>query len=181
MVVIENHEFLSSILKRKADQTGFTLIEVLVSITILALGILGLITAVNSIMYHQSKSREVTQATLLIKNKIEEIKRISTNEPSGGTLGFKYLVTDYLAAQNMNQVNDKKYSRSEVINKEKELPQMTRTLTLQTYPQESNRSFSDPDQINLLEIIVRMEWVDKRGNPKSMEMGSLIHKRHFIE
>ena len=178
---VENHKFLNSILKCKTDQAGFTLIEVLVSMTILALGILGLITVVNSIMYHQSKSREVTQATLLIKNKIEEIKRISTNEPSGGKLGFKYLVTDYLAAQNMNQVNDKKYSRSEVINKEKELPQMTRTLTLQTYPQESSRSFSDPDQINLLEIIVRMEWVDKRGNPKSMEMGSLIHKRHFIE
>ena len=81
---VENHKFLNSILKCKTDQAGFTLIEVLVSMTILALGILGLITVVNSIMYHQSKSREVTQATLLIKNKIEEIKRISTNEPSGG-------------------------------------------------------------------------------------------------
>ena len=79
-MIVGNHKFLNSILKRKADQTGFTLIEVLVSMTILALGILGLITVVNSIMYHQSKSREVTQATLLIKNKIEEIKRISTNE-----------------------------------------------------------------------------------------------------
>ena len=181
MVIVGNHKFLNSILKRKADQTGFTLIEVLVSMTILALGILGLITVVNSIMYHQSKSREVTQATLLIKNKIEEIKRISTNEPSGGKYGFIYLVTDYLVAQSMNQVNNKKYSLSEVLDKGKELPQMTRTLTLQTYPQESNRSFSDPDQINLLEVIVRMEWVDKRGNTKSMEMGSLIHKRHFIE
>ena len=178
---VENHKFLNLILKCKTDQAGFTLIEVLVSMTILALGILGLITVVNSIMYYQSKSREVTQATLLIKNKIEEIKRISTNEPSGGKYGFIYLVTDYLVAQSMNQVNNKKYSLSEVLDKGKELPQMTRTLTLQTYPQESNRSFSDPDQINLLEVIVRMEWVDKRGNTKSMEMGSLIHKRHFIE
>ena len=178
---VKNHKLLNSILKRKANQAGFTLIEVLVSMTILAMGILGLITIVNLIMYHQSKSREVTQATLLIKNKIEEIKRISINEPSGGIFGFNYLVTDYLVAESMNQVNNKKYSRSEVLDKGKELPQMTRTLTLQTYPQESNRSFSDPDQIKLLEIIVRMEWVDKRGDTRSMEMGSLIHKRHFIE
>mgnify|MGYP001288600849 FL=1 len=178
---VKNHKLLNSILKRKANQAGFTLIEVLVSMTILAMGILGLITIVNLIMYHQSKSREVTQATLLIKNKIEEIKRISINEPSGGIFGFNYLVTDYLVAESMNQVNNKKYSRSEVLDKGKELPQMTRTLTLQTYPQDSNRSFSDPDQINLLEVIVRMEWVDKRGDTKSMEMGSLIHKRHFIE
>ena len=167
--------------KSKDNQAGFTLIEILVSITLLSVGILGLILAIESIMYYQSKSAEVTQATLLTTNKIEEIKRISTNEPSGGKYGFNYLVTDYLVAQSMNQVNNKKYSLSEVLDKGKELPQMTRTLTLQIYPQESNRSFSDPDQINLLEVIVRMEWVDKRGNTKSMEMGSLIHKRHFIE
>ena len=57
-------------LKSKDNQTGFTLIEILVSVTLLSVGILGLILAVDSIIYYQSKSAEVTQATLLATNKI---------------------------------------------------------------------------------------------------------------
>ena len=56
--------------KSKDNQAGFTLIEILVSITLLSVGILGLILAVDSIIYYQSKSAEVTQATLLATNKI---------------------------------------------------------------------------------------------------------------
>ena len=69
-------------LNSKDKQHGFSLIEILVSISILTIGILGLIGVVDSIIYYQSKSAEVTQATLLTTNKIEEIKRLSTNEPS---------------------------------------------------------------------------------------------------
>ena len=167
--------------KSKYNQAGFTLIEILVSITLLSVGILGLILAVESIMYYQSKSAEVTQATLLTTNKIEEIKRLSTNEPSGGIYGFNYLVTDYLVDENMTQVDAKTYLFSEVIDKGPELPTMTRTVTLQTYPPEDASSFSNPDQIDLLEAVIKTEWTDKRGERKSVELGSLIHKRHFIE
>ena len=167
--------------KSKDNQAGFTLIEILVSITLLSVGILGLILAVDSIMYYQSKSAEVTQATLLTTNKIEEIKRLSTNEPSGGIYGFNYLVTDYLVDESMTQVDDKTYSFSEVIDKGPELPIMTRTVTLQIYPPEDTSSFSNPDQIDLLEAVIKTEWTDKRGERKSVELGSLIHKRHFIE
>ena len=69
-------------LSSKGKQHGFTLIEILVSITILTIGVLGLIGVADSIIYYQSRSAEVTQATLLTTNKIEEIKRLSTNEPS---------------------------------------------------------------------------------------------------
>ena len=168
-------------LSSKDKQHGFTLIEILVSISILTIGILGLIGVVDSIIYYQSKSAEVTQATLLTTNKIEEIKRLSTNEPSGGIYGFNYLVTDYLVDKKMTQINEKKYSLSEVINEGSKLPEMIRTVTLQTYPPEDESSFSDPDKINLLEAIIKTEWTDKRGNKKSVELGSLIHKRHFIE
>ena len=81
----------------------------------------------------------------------------------------------------MTQINEKTYSFSEVMNEESKLPKMTRTVTLQTYPPEDENSFSDPDKINLLEVIIKTEWIDKRGNKKNVELGSLIHKRHFIE
>ena len=168
-------------LSSKDKQHGFTLIEILVSISILTIGILGLIKVVDSVIYYQSKSAEVTQATLLTTNKIEEIKHLSINEPSGGIYGFNYLVTDYLVDKQMTQINEKTYSFSEVMNEESKLPKMTRTVTLQIYPPDDENSFSDPDKINLLEVIIKTEWIDKRGNKKNVELGSLIHKRHFIE
>ena len=168
-------------LKSNNEQHGFTLLEILVSITVLTIGILGLIMAVDSVMYYQSRSAEVTQATLLTTNKIEEIKRLSTNEPSGGIYGFNYLVTEYLVEKNMTQIYEKTYSLSEVINKGPILPKMTRTVTLQTYPPGNASSFSDPGKIDLIEAIIKTEWTDKRGKKKSVELGSLIHKRHFIE
>ena len=168
-------------LNAKGKQHGFTLIEILVSISILTIGILGLIKVVDSVIYYQSKSSEVTQATLLTTNKIEEIKRLSINEPSGGIYGFNYLVTDYLVDKKMTQVDEKTYSFSEVINEGSKLPKMTRTVTLQTYPLGDESSFSDPGKIDLLEAIIKTEWIDKRGNKKSVELGSLLHKRHFIQ
>ena len=187
---------LSSDPKSTTDQAGFTLIEILVSIAIVAFGILGLIKVVDSIIYYQNESREISQATLLATNKIEEVKRISTNEPSGGKYGFNYLVTDYLTE--MICENDRTCKLSEVcdrptvdkrssncrrlgLDKGTEGPKMDRTLTLRTYPPDSTRSFADPEQINLLEAVTKAEWTDKKGEKKSVELSSLIHKRHFIE
>ena len=191
-------ETLSSDPKSTTDQAGFTLIEILVSIAIVAFGILGLIKVVDSIIYYQNESREISQATLLATNKIEEVKRLSTNEPSGGKYGFNYLVTDYLTDNEMIRESDRTYKLPEVcdrptvdkrspncerlaLDKGKEGPKMTRTLTLRIYPPDSTRSFADPEQINLLEAVATTEWTDKRGKKKSVELGSLIHKRHFIE
>jgi prepilin-type N-terminal cleavage/methylation domain-containing protein len=98
---------LSSDPKSTTDQAGFTLIEILVSIAIVAFGILGLIKVVDSIIYYQNESREISQATLLATNKIEEVKRISTNEPSGGKYGFNYLVTDDLTDNEMIRESDR--------------------------------------------------------------------------
>ncbi len=191
-------ETLSSDPKSTTDQAGFTLIEILVSIAIVAFGILGLIKVVDSIIYYQNESREISQATLLATNKIEEVKRISTNEPSGGKYGFNYLVTDYLTDNEMIRESDRTYKLPEVcdrptvdkrspncerlaLDKGKEGPKMTRTLTLRIYPPDSTRSFADPEQINLLEAVATTEWTDKKGKKKSVELSSLIHKRHFIE
>jgi prepilin-type N-terminal cleavage/methylation domain-containing protein len=168
-------------LNSKVKQHGFTLIETLVSISILTIGILGLMRVVDSVIYYQSKSAEVTQATLLSTSMIEEIKRFSINEPSGGRYGFNYLVTDYLVDKKMTKINEKTYSFTEVINEGSKLPKMTRTVTLQTYPSGDEISFSAPGKINLLEVIIKTEWIDKRGNKKNVELGTLINKRYFVE
>ena len=85
------------------------------------------------------------------------------------------------STKKMIQIDEKTYSFSEVINERSKLPKMTRTVTLQTYPPGDESSFSDPGKIDLLEAVIKTEWTDKRGNKKSVEMGSLIHKRHFIQ
>jgi prepilin-type N-terminal cleavage/methylation domain-containing protein len=163
------------------NQTGFTLIELLVSIVVLTVGILGLIKVVDSVIFYQDKSHDNSRATLLVTNKIEEIKRFSTNEPSGGIYGFDYLVRDYANDTGMNRVNDTTYSIIETIDEGNGSKVINRSLTFRTYPPDENISFSDPELINLLEVIVKVEWIDNRGRSQDFEMGSLIHRRQFIE
>ena len=163
------------------NQTGFTLIELLVSIVVLTVGILGLIKVVDSVIFYQDKSHDNSRATLLVTNKIEEIKRLSTNEPSGGIYGFDYLVRDYANDTGMNRVNDTTYSIIETIDEGNGSKVINRSLTFRTYPPDENISFSDPELINLLEVIVKVEWIDNRGRSQDFEMGSLIHRRQFIE
>ena len=163
------------------NQTGFTLIELLISIVILTVGILGLIKVVDSVVFYQDKSNNNSRAALFVTNKIEEIKRLSTNEPAGGIFGFDYLVRDYANENGMNRVNDTTYSITETIDEGNGSTVINRSLTFKTYPPDEDISFSDPELINLLEVIVKAEWIDNRGRSQDFEMGSLIHRRQFIE
>jgi prepilin-type N-terminal cleavage/methylation domain-containing protein len=163
------------------NQIGFTLIELLISIVILTVGILGLIKVVDSVVFYQDQSHNNSRATLFVTNKIEEIKRLSTNEPAGGIFGFDYLVRDYANETGMDRVNDTTYSIVETIDEGNGSAVINRSLTFKTYPPDEDISFSDPELINLLEVIVKAEWVDNKGRSQDFEMGSLIHRRQFIE
>jgi prepilin-type N-terminal cleavage/methylation domain-containing protein len=163
------------------NQAGFTLIELLISIVILTVGILGLIKVVDSVIFYQDKSRDNSRAALFVTNKIEEIKRLSTNEPAGGIYGFDYLVRDYANEIGMDRVNDNTYSIIETIDEGNGYTVINRSLTFRTYPPDEDISFSDPELINLLEVIVKAEWIDNKGGSQDFEMGSLIHRRQFIE
>ena len=163
------------------NQTGFTLIELLISMVILTVGILGLIKVVDSVVFYQNQSNNNSRAALFVTNKIEEIKRLSTNEPAGGIFGFDYLVRDYANENGMNRVNDTTYSITETIDEGNGSTVINRSLTFKTYPPDEDISFSDPELINLLEVIVKAEWIDNRGRSQDFEMGSLIHRRQFIE
>ena len=163
------------------NQIGFTLIELLISIVVLSVGILGLIKVVDSVIFYQNRSHDNSRAALFVTNKIEEIKRLSTNEPSGGIYGFDYLVRDYANDMGMNRDNDTTYSIIETIDEGNGSTVINRSLTFKTYPPDEDISFSDPELINLLEVIVKAEWIDNKGRSQDFEMGSLIHRRQFIE
>ena len=150
------------------NQEGFTLMEVLVSMVILSVGIFGLMKTAGSVIYHQNNSKMTTEATLNTANKIEEIKRLSTNEPTGGRFGFNYLVTDYLTDAGFSEIDNQTYSES-------------RTRTLQIYPSGTSETFDDPTTIHMLEVVVKTAWTDSRGGAKDVEMAAVIHRRQFIK
>ena len=145
------------------------------------MGILGLIKIVDSVIFYQDRSHDNSRAALFVTNKIEEIKRLSTNEPSGGIYGFDYLVRNYANDTGMNRVNDTTYSIIETIDEGNGSTVMNRSLTFRTYPPDGDISFSDPELISLLEVTLKAEWTDSRAQIQDFEIGSLIHRRQFIE
>ena len=157
------------------NQKGFTLIEVLISMVILTVGIFGLIKTASSVIFFQANSKMITQATLKTANTIEEVKRFSTNEPTGGSFGFNYLVTDYLTDAGFSEIDNQTYSESRTVG------DFTTTRTLQIYPSGTSETFDDPTTIHMLEVVVKTEWIDNRGGTKDVEMAAIIHRRQFIQ
>ena len=130
------------------NQEGFTLMEVMVSMELLSVGIFGLMKTASSVIYHQNNSKMTTEATLNTANKIEEIKRLSTNEPTGGTFGFNYLVTDYLTDEGFSEIDNQTHSKSVTVG------DFTTTQTLQIYPSGTSETFDEPTTIHMLEVVV---------------------------
>ena len=168
-------KIINKIPQQGGNQQGFTLIEVVVSMGILAVGIFGLIRAADSVIFYQNNSRMVTEATMKTTNKIEEVKRFSANEPTGGVYGFNYLVTDYLTEQGLTQDDDWTYSKTE------QDGDFSITWQLQVYPSGGAETFNDPTSIHMLEVLVTTEWTDTKGEAKEVEMASVLHRRQFIE
>ena len=65
---------------------GFTLVEVLIAIVMLTIGLLGMATLTVGVMKGNSHSRELTTATTLAQDQMEEMKRLAYfNTPSTDT------------------------------------------------------------------------------------------------
>lgn len=65
-------------------QDGFTLVEVLISISLLAIALLGLCGATVMAIKGNSLSQMSTKATVMAKDKMEGLKNINYNQITGG-------------------------------------------------------------------------------------------------
>lgn len=162
-----------------SNEDGFTMLEVLVNIVLLTVGILGMLSSVNSVMHHQRNSKDMTLATMHTTNKLEEIKRVATNEPTGGAFGFNYFV-DIGAAGYLNGYtapDDWTRSSGDVIDG------YTRTWTVSIYPpasQTAAESFLVPGAIRMIEAVVTTTWTDAKGNAKSVDVATVLARRQFV-
>ncbi|MCP4579691.1 MAG: prepilin-type N-terminal cleavage/methylation domain-containing protein [Deltaproteobacteria bacterium] len=85
---------------KKDKGNGFTLIEVLISIVILSVGLLGMASLTVGIINGNKFSNDLTTATILAQNKMEDIRRLGySGTPTTTTTTTENYnsITDYTA------------------------------------------------------------------------------------
>jgi len=84
-------------MKNKKRQSGFTLIEVMAGMVIIAVGLLLLLPMMVTSMQANDFARGSTEASMLIKDKMEELKNMdvpTSGIDSVGTVSRTWTVTD---------------------------------------------------------------------------------------
>ncbi len=82
----------------EANDCGFTLMEVLITIVLLTVGLLGMAALTTGIINGNTHSRRLTTATTLAQDKIEDVRRLgSSSMPSVDTTTTEdyNTITDY--------------------------------------------------------------------------------------
>lgn len=171
-------------------ESGFTLVEVLISMAIFSVGILGLMTSIGTVMDYQKDANDMTQATLLTKEKIEELKAVAANENSlvGGTYGFNYFVGDYTDITIPGSTPPKKFFKEDgnsryVNNGNGEVfDKFTRKTTL-SIPPGTGGDFTDANQqfIRFVRVDVVTSWTDSRGHPKDVSLSVVMNRRKIFQ
>ena len=166
------------------NSAGFTLIEALISMVILSVGILGLAASVNSVNHFQQRSRDVTLATMYMTNELENIKRFATNEPTGGTFGFGYLVDSvngFVSPANGYAATSNTTRTATVVTPDGFTVQSVLTVFPGPPPAPAVEDFTIPNTITMVDAQVTTSWVDDRGNNNSVVAGTIIHRRQFVQ
>src|SRR3972149_2969128 len=70
--------------KKKQGQRGFTLLETLISLCILSVALLGMSSMVFSVIRATAQSKEMTTATTLLQDKMENLKNTSISSLTSG-------------------------------------------------------------------------------------------------
>lgn len=161
---------------------GFTLIEAMISMTILTVGILGLTSSANSVIRYQNKSNNVSQATLLTADKLEDIKRFGTNELGGGTFSFGYLV-DNVAGE--ITLGNGYAGNNRLVTNQDQVGIFTRVWQIQVWPTtapagENFSTLATQRAINMVEVQVTTTWNDDLGNQQTVQSGTVMHKRRVF-
>jgi prepilin-type N-terminal cleavage/methylation domain-containing protein len=161
------------------SQSGFTFIEVLISITILSVGILGLLSSTGSVSINQRNADNFTEATMIASDRMEEIKGLATNEPSGGIYGFTYFVNDQTGGflNGFATPNNNSRSLTDTVNG------FTRITTVENYPSSiwGTESFVTPDAIHMVEAKVDVSFVGPSGSTKNVSLSTVLQGRQFIQ
>jgi type IV pilus assembly protein PilV len=85
--------------KFMSGQKGFTLIEIMIAVFLLAVALLGLASVTTSVIKGNSFSQTLTTATTLARDKMEDLKGMSYTALPTGT------VTDYATANGTVQTS----------------------------------------------------------------------------
>lgn len=69
---------------KKQNQRGYTLIEILIALSILSVVLLGMSSMVFSVIRATAQSREMATATTLLQDKMEGLKNVSVSSLTSG-------------------------------------------------------------------------------------------------
>jgi|GEM_PF-4427839 len=86
--------------ERRATKSGFTFLEVMISLLLLMIGIVFLIDLFPIALKNFKKSKDITMATFLVQQKMEEIRNLSAdqsvpcamNSPDSSDSNFRYTI-----------------------------------------------------------------------------------------
>lgn len=97
------------ILKKSIGKNGFTLIEVMASMIILSIGVLGLAPMIISAIQGNSFGDDMTDATLIAQDKIEELRNINyaliaSGQDTVGTVQRQWTVQNDTPAIGISQI-----------------------------------------------------------------------------
>ena len=87
---------MENLIKKQKNQTGFTLIEIMVAIMIIGVLMVGLLNAFPYAAGIIGQAKQETQAAYLAQEKIEELYQLGYNQIATGTIEVKhYLDSSY--------------------------------------------------------------------------------------
>lgn len=160
------------ILKRTAGrQKGFTLIEVLVAISILTIGILGIAGLMGTAVKSSSFSQTMTQATNLAEDRIEALQEIDFNNiQSTDLVGRAELQRN--CTQTSALVSRPVYTCVPINTVTYDNKVYTWTYTV-TYIDLDNSGVANPGSDGLKRLDVTVTWTDVWNNPKTTTLTTL--------
>lgn len=184
--------------KWRKTQSGYSVLEILIAIVLLGGGVLLALKTINLTKKYNMRAQNLSLATMYANTEVEYIKLIGTNDPSGSSYGFDYLVTTYLTtptsplytpAAAMTQVDNCTYTMTNTISAPNTInvtkASFTQTVQLQVYSNPyvcGAASFlTATTSIMMLEVVVTTQWTDESNVTQSVTLNTVMNRAQFLE